>query len=50
MLGAYLEAKVVPPPCTAKERWGDRKCQQYCDVAGNCSYAQELKESKEKAA
>jgi hypothetical protein len=50
MLGCYLEANIVPPPCTAKERWGDRKCQQYCDVAGNCSYAQELKDGKEKAA
>lgn len=33
-----LSEQKLPPICSAKERWQDRKCQRYCDVAGACSY------------
>ncbi len=33
-----LSEQKMPPICSAKERWQDRKCQRYCDVAGACSY------------
>lgn len=34
----------LPPVCTAKERWHDRKCLGYCAVAANCPYGRMLKE------
>ncbi|MBP2641036.1 MAG: Uncharacterized protein H6Q66_1987 [Firmicutes bacterium] len=34
-----LSEQKLPPICSAKERWQDRKCQRYCDVAGACSHA-----------
>ena len=32
----------LPPPCKPRERWGDRKCLRYCDVAFACDHAQSL--------
>ena len=42
-----LETKTLPPVCSPKERWNDRKCLDYCTVAGHCSYAQALKQNSE---
>lgn len=33
----------LPPICSAKERWNDRKCLDYCIVAENCEYGQRKK-------
>ena len=30
--------------CTAEERWNDRKCQKYCDVAKHCEYGRQFME------
>ena len=40
----------IPPVCTAKERWYDRKCLGFCNVADKCPYAQVLKQQQEKLA
>ena len=39
-----LETKELPPVCTVKERWKNRKCLDYCAVADNCEYGKKLKE------
>ena len=43
-LQAALDNNALPPVCTAKERWHDRKCLGYCAVAENCPYGKMLKE------
>ena len=45
-----LETKELPPVCTVKERWKDRKCLDYCAVADNCDYGKMVKEINLKAA
>lgn len=42
-----LETKTLPPVCSLRERWNDRKCLDYCTVAEHCSYAQALKQNIE---
>lgn len=37
-----LAAKMMPPICTAKERWQNRKCLDYCQVAAYCQHGIEL--------
>lgn len=32
----------VTEKCTAEERWNDRKCQKYCDVAKHCDYGRQF--------
>ena len=34
----------VAEPCTAEERWEDRKCQKYCDVAKYCNHGKQFVE------
>ena len=38
-----LKTKTLPPICSARERWHNRKCLDYCDAKQNCPYAQEIK-------
>jgi hypothetical protein len=45
-----LKTKKLPKVCTPKERWNDRKCQDYCDVAGSCPYGQAILAKKDKLA
>lgn len=45
-----LEKGYLPKLCSAKERWGDRKCAEYCVVAENCPYGRLVKNSIAKAA
>jgi hypothetical protein len=40
-LANCLTNKELPPICRRKERWNDRKCQGYCDVASCCPYGQQ---------
>ena len=49
-LQAALDNNALPPVCTAKERWNDRKCSDYCAVADNCPYGRMVKQSVKKAA
>ncbi len=38
-----LETKKLPAVCTARERWHNRKCLDYCDARQHCEYAREIK-------
>lgn len=42
-----LVSKTLPPVCSAKERWDDRKCLDYCAVAEYCPHALALKQNNE---
>ncbi len=37
-----LETKKLPAVCSARERWHNRKCLDYCDARQNCDYAREI--------
>ena len=37
-----LQERKLPPPCNYRERWGDRKCKGFCNVAPWCDYAKGL--------
>ena len=43
-----IDNKRLPPICTARERWKDRKCMDYCDARENCPYGQRMRLLKEK--
>ena len=45
-----LEKGYLPQLCTPKERWNDRKCKDYCAVAGNCPYGRMVKTGMKQAA
>jgi hypothetical protein len=45
-----LDKKYLPQLCNARERWHDRKCAEYCDVAESCPYGRMVKRSREVAA
>jgi hypothetical protein len=49
VLHEALETGMMPPICTVKERWRNRKCLDYCQVADYCSYGQKLKNSVAKS-
>ncbi len=42
LLREALETKTLPPICSVRERWNDRKCLDYCAARENCPYAQNL--------
>ena len=42
LLSDALKTKTLPPVCSVRERWGDRKCLDYCAARENCPYAQKL--------
>ena len=44
-----LEKGYLPQLCTPKERWHDRKCKDYCVVAGNCPYGRMVKAGMKQA-
>lgn len=46
-LQAALKEGHIPELCNARERWHDRKCSEYCDVADNCPYGRLVKRSHE---
>ncbi len=43
VLQTALETKKIPAVCSSKERWNDRKCLDYCQVATHCPYGQTIK-------
>ena len=42
-----IESNNLPPVCSFRERWGNRKCLGYCAARENCPYAQKLTVGKE---
>ena len=42
-----IQSTTLPPVCSFRERWGDRKCLGYCAARQNCPYAQALFNQKE---
>ena len=48
LLALAMKTKTMPGICSSKERWGDRKCLDYCDAKENCPYGQQLKFAREK--
>ena len=48
MLKEAMETRELPPICTPRERWNDRKCLDYCAGRENCPYARRLIAEKEK--
>ena len=46
----HLAEKFLPQLCNARERWHDRKCAEYCDVAKGCPYGRLVKYKNEEAA
>ena len=42
LLSDALKTKTLPPVCSVRERWNDRKCLDYCVARENCPYAQTL--------
>lgn len=45
VLNQALNTGTLPPVCKVKERWHNRKCLDYCQVAEHCPYGWELRES-----
>jgi hypothetical protein len=45
-----LETNSLPEVCSSKERWHDKKCQEYCPVAGKCPYGQAVLAKRDKLA
>ena len=41
-LNRAIREKKMPPVCSSKERWQERKCLSYCAARENCPYAQAL--------
>lgn len=42
LLNSAITSKTLPPICSFRERWGNRKCLDYCAARENCPYAQRL--------
>ena len=47
LLRNAIESKTLPPICSFRERWGNRKSLGYCSARENCPYAQRLTSRKE---
>ena len=47
LLRNAIESKTLPPICSFRERWSNRKCLDYCAARENCPYAQRLLTKKE---
>jgi len=47
LLSKAIESKTLPPICSFRERWGNRKCLDYCAARENCPYGQRLLSKKE---
>ena len=42
-----IKSNTLPPVCSFRERWDNRKCLSYCGARENCPYAQRLATKKE---
>ena len=50
VLKEALKKGVLPKVCTAKERWKNRKCAEYCAVADSCPFGKKIKHDLKAAA
>ena len=50
LLRDALATNILPPVCSFRSRWGDRKCLGYCAARENCPYAQSLNTQQEVSA
>lgn len=48
LLREAMATKTLPPVCSFRERWGNRKCLDYCAARENCPYAQKLQTTRPK--
>ena len=46
LLHEAMKERKLPPICSSRERWHDRKCMEYCDGRANCPYAKRLRREK----
>ena len=44
-----INSNTLPPVCSFRERWGNRKCLGYCAAREQCPYAQKLTATKEES-
>ena len=44
-----INSNILPPVCSFRERWGNRKCLGYCAAREHCPYAQKLTTTKEES-
>ena len=42
LLRDAIQSNTLPPVCSFRERWGNRKCLGYCAARENCPHAQSL--------
>ena len=42
VLREAISSNILPPVCSVRERWNDRKCLGYCAARENCPHAQSL--------
>ena len=42
LLAEALQSRQMPPVCTARERWHNRKCLEYCDARRECPYSEQI--------
>ena len=47
LLREAIRSNILPPVCSSRERWGDKKCLGYCAARQNCPHAQKLIANKE---
>ena len=45
-----IDKKYLPQLCNSRERWHDKKCAEYCDVASSCPYGRLVKHNRTVAA
>lgn len=43
LLHEAMKTRSLPPICSSRERWHDRKCLKYCAVRAACPYGQRLR-------
>ncbi len=49
LLSKAMATKTLPPICSFRERWGNRKCLGYCSAREHCPYAQKITATKEES-
>ena len=50
LLAKAMQRRKLPPVCSARERWNDRKCLAYCDAGEHCPYGQQRRVENEQKA
>ena len=44
LLKNAFQSLKLPPVCTPRERWNNRKCLEFCDARANCPYSRRLQD------